>query len=138
MGASVRIDKGVRIYQRGGIWHLALYRGGERFRRSLDTKDRALAKAMAKEYARRLANNESITPPSPTPTFAECAEQFLARKERNLRKGVLANYRTAIKAAKAVFGSKPIGSITRVAPCSQGHSPVNCETRLGTVQGATL
>jgi integrase len=113
MGTSIKIDKGIRIYQRGGIWHLAIQRGGDRVRRSLETNDRSLAKAMAKDYKKRLDSGGSISSSHPTLTFADYAEEFLQRKARQLRKGVIANYRTAIRAANPVFDSKPIGSITR-------------------------
>ena len=52
---TIRLRKGVTIVRReGAIWHLTLVRNKERIRRSLETSDESLARAMAEEWAERL------------------------------------------------------------------------------------
>ena len=106
---TVRLQKGVTITLRGDVWHLTLVRSNRRIRRSLETRDEELARAMAEEWADRL-----FGPQEPRfDSFRSFSDQWLKKQARILQPSTVARYRAGIKEACRSLGSRPLASVTK-------------------------
>ena len=99
-----------RLNQTGGYYAL-VKRGGKQIRRSLKTKDRALAKRRLNDFKKQIKRLTS-TSDIPKSTFSEFAEHWLKAAEVNLKQKTVDRLESCIKALKPYVGKLPLRSIT--------------------------
>ena len=105
---------GVELFQRGKVYWVAIHRlGQKRVRRSLKTRQKTVAKRMAKEIDRRLTAGDFGILGTSSPSVRVFAAQRMEAWERRLRKTTLHGYRLGLAAALPLIGDRRVSEVTR-------------------------